>query len=370
MIGGTIMIGQSQETNVKGNERHAERQEEQLAREIARSGYNQMITTARVFERRHPGASVKEVIDAINNAGTDGWHSGTYQGGKFKTRLVFSSPSTYTVVSNGAFGDADHDVEGKVVQEVHLAIGTLVAPQSATFSATLIESTAGYCSAVYLQRMVPKSNNGHGNNVDGVDSSNPGGSKEGLDSDPTVDDEELKGNVSSRYRALEPELIFASGKNRDGAAATYSTVIDPSTLLNFILAVDKDCSSAGDTTLTVTGGKYDYYHSALGASAQRLDEMLEGKYAMIERNFLNPNKYRIAFEDMNSFSDAQHADIKAKGYGDMTWQKRDDKKYSYGGSGWSLRDLRGYYKLFDSGNLPDFSDQVFEIELTVPPPSV
>jgi|GEM_PF-5370213 len=32
-------------------------------------------------------------------------------------------------------------------------------------------------------------NNGHGNNVDGVDSSNKGKSKEGLDSDPTVDDE-------------------------------------------------------------------------------------------------------------------------------------------------------------------------------------
>ena len=35
----------------------------------------------------------------------------------------------------------------------------------------------------------PKSNNGHGNNVDGVDSSNPGNSKQGEDTDPTVDDE-------------------------------------------------------------------------------------------------------------------------------------------------------------------------------------
>ena len=34
-----------------------------------------------------------------------------------------------------------------------------------------------------------KSNNGHGNNADGVDSSNPGKSKEGEDSDPSVDDE-------------------------------------------------------------------------------------------------------------------------------------------------------------------------------------
>lgn len=34
-----------------------------------------------------------------------------------------------------------------------------------------------------------KGNNGHGNNLDGVDSSNSGNSKDGLDSDPNVDDE-------------------------------------------------------------------------------------------------------------------------------------------------------------------------------------
>lgn len=38
-----------------------------------------------------------------------------------------------------------------------------------------------------------KQNNGHGNNVDGVDSSNPGKSKQGQDSDPNVDDEKVKG---------------------------------------------------------------------------------------------------------------------------------------------------------------------------------
>ncbi len=40
-----------------------------------------------------------------------------------------------------------------------------------------------------------RNNNGHGNNTDGVDSSNPGQSKEGLDDDETVDDEEkIRGN--------------------------------------------------------------------------------------------------------------------------------------------------------------------------------
>ena len=42
-----------------------------------------------------------------------------------------------------------------------------------------------------------KDNNGHGNNEDGVDSSNPGKSKAGQDSDPNVDDE-AKGGKSSK----------------------------------------------------------------------------------------------------------------------------------------------------------------------------
>ncbi len=44
----------------------------------------------------------------------------------------------------------------------------------------------------HMWNKAKKSNNGHGNNIDGVDSSNPSGNKEGLDSDPTVDDEKKK----------------------------------------------------------------------------------------------------------------------------------------------------------------------------------
>lgn len=41
----------------------------------------------------------------------------------------------------------------------------------------------------YMWDKKKKNNNGHGNNCDKVDSSNSGNSKQGLDSDPTVDDE-------------------------------------------------------------------------------------------------------------------------------------------------------------------------------------
>lgn len=367
LVGGTVLMSQSHQTNVKSNERHAERQQEMLAREIARSGYNYMLAAAREYERNNPGATVEQVVDAVNALGEDGWFAAEFQGGSYQSQLSFASPSSYGIVSNGAFADADHGVEGELVQEVHLSVGTLVVPQPSTITATFIESMAGYCSAIYLQRMVPKNNNGHGNNIDGVDASNPGGSFEGEDSDPNVDDEGGNGNVNSRYLALEAELIWSSGKNRNGEAAHYETVINPGTLLNFVLAVDKNCSSQGDTSLALTSHQYDYYHSALVAGASNLDEMQEGKYAMIERNPNNPSKYRIAFEDLINFSSAQHADVKAKGYGDKQWRKRSNRKYSYGGNGWSVRDGWGYYDLIDRGDMPDFSDQVFEIELTAPP---
>ncbi|MCM8527903.1 MAG: type II secretion system GspH family protein [Lentisphaeraceae bacterium] len=61
-----------------------------------------------------------------------------------------------------------------------------------TISATFIEITEEDEDTT----VAGKSNNGHGNNEDGVDSSNPGKSKQGEDSDPSVDDESKGGSSS------------------------------------------------------------------------------------------------------------------------------------------------------------------------------
>ncbi len=365
LVGGTLMMAQSNTTVIASNEKHADRQEEMLAREIARSGYNVMLSAARDYERAHPDASISEVVTAANGGEKNGWKEAGLNGGAYEAQLQVASPSSFAVVSNGIFADATHSVEERHVREQ-----TLVVNEQSTFKATFIESQAGYCSAIYLQRMIPKNNNGHGNNIDGVDASNPGGSKTGEDSDPTVDDEKATGNAKSRYTLLEPELIFAAGKNRNGAAANYETVVEPGTRLNFVLAVDMNCSVAGRTDLALTSKLYDYYHAALSNGAGSLDEMEESKYAMIERNPASPNKWRIAFEDLIKFDDARHADIKANGYGDLNWKKRSNGKYSYGGSGWTLRGTDGYFDLIDRSDLPDFSDQVFEIQMLPTAPAV
>ncbi|MBK1790181.1 hypothetical protein [Persicirhabdus sediminis] len=61
-----------------------------------------------------------------------------------------------------------------------------------------------------VQNDSAKSNNGHGNNVDGVDSSNPGKSKTGEDTDPLVDDE-IKARVLLN-QLTEEDLIINTAK--------------------------------------------------------------------------------------------------------------------------------------------------------------
>jgi len=88
------------------------------------------------------------------------------------TAATGSTGSTTTVASSGGTGSST-DATGS----------TGSGSSSSTTSTTTVASTttSGH------------TNNGHGNNEDGVDVSNPGNSKEGEDTDPTVDDESKGG---------------------------------------------------------------------------------------------------------------------------------------------------------------------------------
>ena len=78
---------------------------------------------------------------------------------------------------------------------------------------------------------------------------------------------------------------------------------------------------------------------------------------MIEPHPADDQKWRIAFEDLRSFSIKQHEDIKANSYG-SDW---DPIAESYGGTGWTETDSNGYRMLRDYGWKPDFSDQVIQV---------
>ena len=92
---------------------------------------------------------------------------------------VVAAPATYDIVATAGSG-------GTIT-----VAGTTTVNADGTVNYTITPDLGSSSEKV-------KSNNGHGNNEDGVDSSNPGNSKEGEDSDPNVDDEnKSNGNSDS-----------------------------------------------------------------------------------------------------------------------------------------------------------------------------
>ncbi|SHK16661.1 hypothetical protein [Rhodothermus profundi] len=366
VIGGSILLLQSSSMRLESDERQAERQEEALAREIARSAYNRIISRARRLESANPDWSLEQLVSAVN--GSAGKLTGQLQGGSYEAWVYPLGASSYGAVAIGRYGEAEHRIGSHRVMR-----GVLEVDQPSQVKVTFLESMAGYCSAIYLQRFVPRNNNGMGNNLGGCDPSNPalGGSCS------NQRDVELRGNGNGRYIALEPELVFAPGNNRDGAEALYSTVLNPGERVNFILAVDADfnCERRGDTSIDINDPFYEYTRPALLESVGDFSQMQEGMYAMIQAHPTRPNVWRIAFEDL-IFPRAKLEDVKRWGYGDRRWRRRRgpqwgerNGKRSYGGWGWRETDSRGYYKLLDFGHMPDFSDQVIEIEFIPVPAS-
>jgi hypothetical protein len=346
MIGSATLMMQSERTNIESHERQGDRQKQLLAREIARSGFNYMRAQAGFVRRTQQFNSTDAFIAHVNGGALNRWHTGTFQGGTYKTQVRRTGASaSFDVISVGEYQGAVATVGRTLV-----APGILTVPKPSTLKARFLESQAGYCSGVYLQRTP-------------------------ADWTPGED-------------LPEPELVFTASKNRDGEEALYETTIDTGTQLNFFLAVDMNCSNQKNMTLDeqralpLTSNKYDYYHSALDMSSG-INEMRNGKYAIIQENGLKENTWRIAFEDLIKFSDDQHEDVRRFGYGDMNWRERSASgsafdyyfgkvegvlanvfKYkSYGGNGWTSKDAAGYYRLGNTSKVPDFSDQVFEVEL-------
>ncbi len=375
-IGTSVLLLQGSSNRLQADERQVARQEEALAREIARSAYNLIISRARQLEAANPTWTLTQLVNAVN--GSSGKLAGHLKGGAYEAWVYPIGASSYGAVAIGRYGEASHQMgTHRVLQRI------LEVPpnQPSRVKVTFLESVAGYCSAIYLQRYVPRNNNGMGNNPGGCDPSNPahGSSCE------TQEDIELRGN--DRYVALEPELIFPPGHNRDNASATSTVVLNPGERANFILAVDKDCSLRGRTDVLARVGKkyFDYLRDALIKSTDDFAQMQEGPYVMIQAHPTKPNTWRLAFEDLNFDTEFMGmdklADVKRYSYGDMKWQIRSgaswgerNGKYSYGGSGWSRVDQWGYYETRDyymvEGKIvPDFDDQVIEVEL-IPEPAV
>lgn len=366
MAGTGLLMYQAKQTSMDTDRRQTQRQEKVIARQIARTGYNTILAEARALERN--GKKVNEIVSTV------GTLEGEYQGGTYTARLEKISPTAYRAISEGRFvstvseigalDSSDPDTITHKIEESHRnnsmpPANTPAVPEiadSSQLDITFTESNAGYCSAIYLQRFI-KNNNGHGNNCDGVDSSNPGSSMEGADSDSTYDDE------CGQFSETVPELVFAPGNDRTGTNKTYSKVIPPGTRLNFIIAVDADysCELEGDTTLAYDDPFYDYTRKSFSEDIVKFGKLHEAPYTLMQEKPGEPGTWRIAFEDL-IFKERKLWDIKKRGYPDGSTTSWDKKKKTYHGAGWKT-DTDGYYQLQDFGSIPDFSDQVIEVKV-------
>lgn len=381
VVGASVMLLESSTNRLQADTRQAARQEEALAREIARSAYNLIVSRARQLEVEQPDLGLADLVALVN--GNEGKLTGQLNGGSYEAWIYPIGASSYGAVAIGRYGDASHQIGNhRVLRNV------LEVDQPSQVKVTFLESMTGCCIAIYLQRYVPKNNNGMGNNLGGCDPSNPA---HGSSCD-IQQDIELKGNGKGKYIALEPELIFAPGNNRDGEQTQVSTILNPGERANIIFAVHapfdncgakKGKNRRGDTSIEIDDPFFDYIRPALVESVDDFAQMQEGPYVMIQPHPTKPNTWRIAFEDqkLSGNESDKLMDVKRYGYGDMIWQKRNGKqwgerngKFSYGGMGWNEFDQFGYYKLKDyykvNGQIvPDFSDQVIEVEFIPVPAS-
>lgn len=339
VLGGGFILFQSNQDSRQTEQEQAERQEMILAREIARTGLSDIRTRARAAESGLADDATSADLLAAVGYTSGNRLVGTYEGGTYEAWVASTGQLSYDVFAVGRFGGSEHTTYKSDILEA----GTPQTPDCPDGSslcaddegnptdqfelhAGFIDSMAGWCSAIYLEQFIP-------------------------------DDTEESG-----YRQ-EIDMVFDSGHNRNGTETQFAQPLASGTQMNFILAVDRNCSSENQTGIAWNDGTFDHHHWALEIDADSISNMTEGTYAMVERYANQDGKWRLRFEDQNFYDEEQYLDIKRNSYGDENWSGG-----TWGGTGWTF-DSNGLTELRDYGSQPDYSDQVFWIELRpyVPP---
>ncbi|MEL6769963.1 MAG: hypothetical protein AAFP18_02730 [Bacteroidota bacterium] len=331
LFGGASLF-QTQESASETRRAQASYQEEVLAREIARSAYNVTVALA-----RDAGADLNEAQARINGRTSDGRpdpfgrKTGSHQGGTYEARATVKDGHALDLHVTGYYGTASH-----TINEEH-RIQVLTVKQPSTLTVEFIESMAGYCSSVWLERLIPVAARQTGDPVD-------------TDGDG--------------YVALDPVMIFTPGNGRDGSRETFSETLQTGTRLNFFIGVDKNCSEEGVYAATYDASDYDHSHYALNDYEPYVTVTEESIWAMVEQHPTDDQRWRIGWEDQRR-TEWDDPDLnKARS---SSLQKT--KIEGYDGDGWPTTNAEGYRALRDYGSRPDFSDQVVEVTLTPLPGS-
>src|SRR5690606_27913629 len=329
----------TQDALVGTAERQGEYQEEIIAREIARSGFNVAMSMIRPY-----GGDLLGAVQVVN--GERGDMRGEHQGGEYRVKARLVGGFTIELASTGYFGgrwvNGEYRDGAKHVMTDRYTIPVLNSRSCSVLKVRFLDSQAGYCSAIFLQRYpfgVP------------------------LDSPPT------------------PEMLFAASHNddyNDGMGDNDLTVtkyIDAGTQMNFFIGVDENCSTRPhnprgyDVLSHVYNPRdYDHLHYALDIDVEELREMEESIWALVEQHPVDNQRWRIGWEDIHNTSwdrpegtDPRNSLQALKLYG---YDLNNDGR----GDGWTRPSPTDYRRLRD-GQL-DLSDQVVEVTLEPVDPAI
>ncbi len=332
LIGGTLLMYQATQATLDIDASEADRQEELLAREIARSGYNAMESKARRIIFDNPDIRPDDLVE------TAGTLEGDYEGGRYTAHLRHIGGSGYIVEATGSYGKASYTMNGQSVTR------TLRADEDVVLQSSYYGSMAGYCSGLYVELWDPDH-----------------------EDDPDYEPEhDMLFPPQNRHNHI-PRV--------DGVAVRdYERVIPAGTQVNFVLAVDKSCDATGDfpgmysdadIVVPFDYNRYNHYHWALEITAGEFEEMQEGMYAMVEESKSTPGVYRLTFEDLRKFSREQHEAIKEYGYTESgssgKWNRGEGRYTDH--KDWAFEPGTGFKVLEDFGDIPDMSDQTFTVEM-------
>ncbi len=387
-IGGATLLYTTQEADVQASAHQGEYEADVIAREIARTAFN----TASADIHRY-GTDIDQAIRAFGPEVSDcatgknkcARRTGQMMGGTYVAEASYDGGNGVDVYVRGEFRYvtdrdtvvADHEInESQSVSVLRVSSGGFLRIQ-------FIDSMAGYCSAIFLQRTLP--------------------------------------GVAPEEQPL-PEMVYAPGNGRNGQRNIGTEVyLEPGTQMNFAIGVSTNCSAPSrypnlvwdKSRKTNKGGlsgqalldalaAYDYRasdwnwtHWALDASTVSFSDPREGPWAMVETDPNNDQRWRIAFEDIHNWNlPPEHPDYHnpnkslwaTKEYG-YDWTGSYKTKGNDGqGDGWTdtvntvleaddecdpLSTYRvvdyvgrdGFHDLRDTGSPADFSDQVIMVEI-------
>jgi hypothetical protein len=315
-------------------------EERVLAREIARSGFN----LAMGILRQH-GDDLQAGVLAVN--GSAGYLEGESQGGVYRARARYLTGHSVEVISTGYFGGqisqqgayqggASHTLEDNFSYRVTTT--PLRVKECSRLNVKFIQSMAGYCSAVYMQRYLP---------------------------DVAPEDQPA------------PEMIFAPGQNRNNADFLIEKLLTGDTQMNFFIGVDQNCDAYGNPigywrnnnlwasydveSHVFDPSNYNYIHYGFEAAKLEVDQVEETIWAMIEQHPQHNQRWRVSWEDMHNTSWDQPSSTTPSSSLQAT------KRFGYDGNGWPDTDSWGYRTLRDYPDRPDFSDQVVQVSMAPAP---